>query len=328
MFTTHLYTVNTDRTTSLDDGTLNLFSNEYADSVDWLEDAKKIQNPGENLALVRNNKVIAIDKSKPLEAGDTIFLRLAQLKQGTVYRFTFNGSNINRPDLAAILQDTYLGTSTPLSLTDETSVDFNVTSDATSQGSARFRIIFQNTDPLPVTYTNIKAWPHNNDINIQWTVTNEINIKEYIIEKSTDGHSFADVTTVKATGINTYNWIDAKATERDNYYRIRCIGNNGTIQHSKIVKAELGNLASSIVVYSNPANDGIIGLQFSNMPKGIYTFRLFSTVGQQLFTSTITLNGGNLSQQLRTIDDIAKGVYQLEITKPDQSKMTVSVIIQ
>jgi hypothetical protein len=62
-------------------------------------------------------------------------------------------------------------------------------------------------------------------------VENEINIKHYEVEKSTNGTSFTKLNTTVATGANrtstTYGWLDANPLTGNNFYRIRSIGNDG-----------------------------------------------------------------------------------------------------
>ena len=43
---------------------------------------------------------------------------------------------------------------------------------------------------LPVTFTMVKAYQQNKKINVEWSVENEMNIKQYEVEKSTNGTEF------------------------------------------------------------------------------------------------------------------------------------------
>ncbi len=84
----NLYSVNSDESTFLDDGTLLILGNQFSNSVNWLEDAQKITNPSENISLLRNGKTLAIEKRQPLTINDTIYLKLTQMQQQT-YQLQF-----------------------------------------------------------------------------------------------------------------------------------------------------------------------------------------------------------------------------------------------
>jgi hypothetical protein len=329
-----LYAVNPDSSVDLEDGTLTLYNPAYSDSVNWKEDAKKLSNPGENIALERGGELLAIEKRQPIVVTDTIFFTIYNMRQQT-YQFQFAAQYLNQPDLVAKLEDTYLGTSTPVSLTDTTKINFTVTGDPASQGGNRFRIVFFTSSggTLPVTFIGVKASQQSNtNIAVQWNVANQLNIKQYIVEKSTDGLNFTKVNTTVATASNlpsfNYNWIDDKAVAGDNYYRIISVSNNGTLSYSQVVKVTIGGGSGLIAVYPNPVKDGVIGLQFTNMPAGNYGVRLLSIIGQEIMNQQINHTGGSSTQQLSLSQSLAKGIYQLEIIKPDNSKASLNVMVQ
>jgi len=82
---------------------------------------------------------------------------------------------------------------------------------------------------------------------------------------------------------------------------------------------------SSIVIYPNPVQDGTIMLHLNNMPAGNYSFRLLNAAGQQVVFKQIYFAGSSGTESIRT--NVTKGVYILEITKPDNTKQINKVII-
>jgi len=333
-FATQLNSVNSDGSTDQDDGALELYGSQYSDSVNWLEDAQKIPNPGEMISILRDGKLLAIEKRQPITLTDTIFFNIAHMKQQT-YQFAFIGAGIVVPSgLEARLQDLYLDTSKVVSLADgdTTFVNFTVNSNAASQGN-RFRIVydFPSGGPLPVTYTSIKAWQQNSNIAVQWVVNNQLNVKEYVVEKSTDGVSFTKVGTVNAsTGTGSsisYNWIDANAVAGENYYRIISIGTNAVAQYSQVVKVNIGaNAAPAIAVYPNPVKGGAIGLQLTNMPAGKYSIKLLDNIGQMLVGKEIIHAGGSATETIRFNSNMAKGIYHLGIVGPGGYQNDIKVM--
>jgi len=330
-FRANLFGYNTDGSISLSDGTLDLFGPQYSDTVNLLEDVLKLGNPDESLALLRDGYRLAIETRLPVVITDTIFYDMSRMEQRN-YVLEFEAQNMAQPGLQGILVDNYLGTRTPVNLNGITNIPFTVDGNAASGDSTRFKVVFAPVQgsPLPVTFTSVSAQQQGSVVNVKWSVVNQLNIKEYEVEKSTDGVSFGVVGTAAATGNSqssvSYNWPDANAVAGTNYYRIISIGNDGTVSYSQTVQVEIGAGTPSITVYPNPVQDGVIGLQFSNMPAGKYNIRLLDAIGQVMIEQEITLAAGSSSQQIKFDPAMAKGVYHLEVTGPDNYVNTLKVI--
>jgi hypothetical protein len=73
-----------------------------------------------------STKLLAIENRADIQETDTIFYKLGQVRLST-YRFAFTPENIVTNGLGAFLEDSYLNTSTPVSLSAVTDVDFVIT---------------------------------------------------------------------------------------------------------------------------------------------------------------------------------------------------------
>ena len=179
--------VNTDGSTDLVDGVLNNFDDSYSNSVDGL-DARKSFNTGENLSIKTAGKLLVIERRHTITQQDTIFLNLTGMKVQQ-YQFRFDADNINT-GIEGFLEDNYLHTRTPINLSGSTVVNFNIVNIAGSYAPDRFRIVFAPSVVLPVTFTSVKAYRQDKNINVEWRVENEMNMKQYEVEKSTNGTQF------------------------------------------------------------------------------------------------------------------------------------------
>lgn len=325
-----LYHANADQSTLLVDGTLAQFDEQYADKVD-IQDAFKFANITENLSLLRHKQYLAVERRPLITDNDTLFLHLSKTTQRN-YRFVIEPTNIE-PTLAAFLEDSYTMLSTPINLLAASNFDFAITSDARSSAVNRFRIVFKQAalGPLPVTFKTIKANQQQAKIAVNWTVENELNIKQYEVEKSADGVSFSTVNTTTATGANrittNYNWLDANPLSGNNYYRVRSVGLDGTFDYSSTVLVKMGKMASGIRIYPNPVTD-IIGAEFKNMSAGIYTARLLNALGQTVFVKLVNHAAGTSLETIKPDYKLLSGIYQLELTAPDKAITMVKVIVK
>jgi hypothetical protein len=326
---TNLYIVNNDNSLLLADGLFAEFNDNFSESV-LLEDAPKFSNINENIALVRNNNVLAAERRPIVKTTDTVYLKIWKTTQRK-YQFEFIPTNLNVTEI--ILQDSYLNTSNNLSLTAPTKINFTVDANAASAAANRFRIVFRNATVLPVTISSVKATQQNNNIAVEWKVENEINMLKYEVEKSTNGTVFTAAYAVNVNGNananNTYNWLDVTAETGNNFYRIKTFGNNGEVKYSAIVKVNISSSkTSSMKIYPNPVTNNIINLQMANQPKGSYLLKLTNNIGQTIYTTSMISNSINSTLSINIPGKLTSGVYNLEINAPDNTKSTKTVIVE
>jgi hypothetical protein len=148
--------------------------------------------------------------------------------------------------------------------------------------------------PLPVTFVSVTANREVRGIAVSWVVQNEPGIAGYKVEKSTDGINFIIVNTFPATSANSnagYTWLDRDVDAGVAFYRVCSVDIAGRIGFSKIVKVNSSLAPASLRIYPNPICGGKFNLRFSNMPAGKYQLNLFNTLGQLLFSTSVTVYG-------------------------------------
>ncbi|MDQ6843008.1 MAG: T9SS type A sorting domain-containing protein, partial [Bacteroidota bacterium] len=274
-------------------------------------------------------KLLAIERRQMVSAQDTIFLNLTGVR-AQQYQFEFAAQNMNVGGLQGFVEDTYLNTKTPIDLNGTTLFDFTIVNIPGSYAPGRFRIVFASSVALPVTFTSVKAYRQASNINVEWKVENEKNVSSYAVEKSVDGLRFTTMITKAPTG-NTgsaasYSAIDIQPVTGYNYYRIRVTDADAKIQVTSIVKVFMGSIMQDISIYPNPITDGMIHLQFMNEPAGKYGIRLLNKLGQVIVAKDITRADGNSTELIKWDFNLAHGIYQLEIKKPDGSIKDINVL--
>lgn len=171
---------------------------------------------------------------------------------------------------------------------------------------------------LPIAFTDVNAVIKNNAAQISWKVVNEQGIKEYQVERSTDGHSFTKIHTIAgnttATNINTYVWVDATPLQGANYYRIKSIDMSGQPNYTSIVRLKFGKLNGTFAVFPNPVYGSYFNVSISNQPSGNYTLQLVNGAGQVIYSSLINHNGGSTIERISIPKKIERGVFRLQIS--------------
>jgi hypothetical protein len=95
------------------------------------------------------------------------------------------------------------------------------------------------------TLRTFSAKTSGTDIIVEWTSVQEVNLKEFQIERKSDQSSFVYVTTEEAQGDNSrYSYVDDKAfMSKDNngdqvlkgkeyFYRLKFVGEDGSVSYS------------------------------------------------------------------------------------------------
>ena len=319
--------INKNGVTSLMDGIKADIGTNFSNSPDD-DDAYKILNSSDNVSLKRDGQLLSVERHNSINEKDTFFLNLNSTRVQN-YQWQLNIDNMDQPGLTGFLEDNYAHTSTALNLNGSTIVDFNIENITGSNAADRFRIVFTPPTVLPLSFINVTAYQENTAINIEWKVENESSIRQYEVERSADGNSYTKVNTMAAknTPASDYSWPDENAAKGYNYYRIKSIDINGKIEYSKVVKVFIGTTKQTITVYPNPVKDGIIHMQLLNQPSGVYEVRLFNNAGQVISLKHILHTEGSSTETLLINKEVVHGIYQLEITQPDDKKISIKVLL-
>lgn len=307
------------------DGNVMAYDKSFRNNIDG-QDMIKIANSGENFSVKSQGNLLAIEAKNMLSANDTIYYNMSNLSK-TNYQLVFAPENLETAAMQAYLVDKYLQTETPVSLTDTTIVPVTVNTNAASSAADRFKIVFRQMGPLPVTITSVTAVSKDKSNLVQWTVANETGIREYETEKSSDGNQFTQIGVTAAINQpkGSYSITDNNVSGIINYYRIRIISIDGKASYSQVVKVVNGKQPGSFSVYPNPITEDIIHLQMNNQPAGKYQVRLYNAAGQVLLSKEINHAEGSSKEDIKC-ENLPKGVYQLKIGNSSDSSTIIRVI--
>jgi hypothetical protein len=331
-FRVRLFRANGSNLETFVDATTARFNNLYsADPNEEYDLYKYNNNSDENISLVRNNKYLAIESRPVPKANDTLYIPFWSVTNRG-YALSIQTENLAATGLTAELIDSFTTTRTPIPLNGTHFVyPFTVSSNAASKSLSRFRVVFTPGSSLPVTFTNVRAYPKANGVNVEWDVVNEENLSHYEIERSADGNKFTKIAVKQAlnqTAVN-YTVFDNKPVSGVNYYRIRSVDQDGTFKFSAIMRVSLGRNEQGIDVYPTKVSDNNINIALTEQPAGVYNVQLVNSVGQVAFTSRITHSGGTSTQTLNIgSENLPSGLYYLNIDLENGMKKTVKIFVQ
>ncbi len=173
-------------------------------------------------------------------------------------------------------------------------------------------IYFKSVLPLPVKFANLNANLVSDFVKVNWNSEVEVNTNIYSIEKSTNGSDFKEIGKLFASNAGKYSWIDA-SPNAVNYYRIKSVDNNGSVNYSSVVKV-LRQTKAGISVFPNPVADKKLNIQLDGFELGKYAVNVYSISGQTVLSTTINMENSSLAQTIALPNSIKAGIYQLELT--------------
>ncbi len=191
------------------------------------------------------------------------------------------------------------------------------------------------TLPVQLNYINIVATT-DDKVQLNWQTAQEVNNKNFDIERSTNGVAFEKIGLVNglinSTVLKNYTFTDNTPPFLDKkiYYRLKQIDINGAFQYSKILSIIIRNkqiftvqVYPTPLVYSNNLTVQIAAIEASKA-----TLTLYNTVGLKVFTKNINLLNGNNYYTLNSSEiPYSKGLYTLVINNGSTTKQ-LPVMIQ
>ena len=183
-----------------------------------------------------------------------------------------------------------------------------------------------NVVPLKLLSFSAK-WLPNNVAACTWATANEVNTKDFIVERSTNGLSFTAAGTLAAhgNGNNTYSFTDVDLPLNNNtvYYRLLMRDKDGQFTYSNVVSLTLPQ-KTMFIAAPNPAtgSTNVLYKTGSSAKKIIkltdYTGRIVSRYNVSGTIGQLNINTGN----------IAKGVYFIVLVEGGKTLNTKKLLVQ
>jgi len=166
-------------------------------------------------------------------------------------------------------------------------------------------------------------------VSINWKISTEQDVDHYEIERSINSTLYKKIQTATALNIanSAYSFIDNYAVTGNNYYRIKIVSKDGSIQYSSITKITIGDVKATVSLYPNPIVARQVNLMMNNVAAGNYNISLYNTNGQQVMVQSIQHPGGTANISLQLPGSISAGMYQLRLSGKENN-FTNSVIVK
>jgi hypothetical protein len=181
---------------------------------------------------------------------------------------------------------------------------------------------------LPLTLISFDAMLQGSKIVTRWETTDELNTREFIVEKSSDGQRYYPIGSLQAknlVGKHQYSLDDLRPLTGENYYRLRSVDKDGKYSYSRIARINLARQLPAVVFVSpNPAID-LVKVQLSNFTDGQYQLRLVDARGTVVQSRQFIVQGSLLQFNLN-LSAMPAGRYWMQIVQPGKSVISTQPI--
>ena len=171
-------------------------------------------------------------------------------------------------------------------------------------------IVVTEASTTPLNFLSFTAKPHvsGKSVSLNWQTTNEVNTKEFIIEKRTDATEFKAIDTkasYNTSGVHNYSYTDNNVAAGKVYYRLKQVDKDGVFKYSDIAVADIKN-GLSLSVYPNPTSD-ILNVEIGD--EDTNELQVLNTNGQVVLSYKVV--AGESSKSLN-IASLKPGTYILQ----------------
>jgi hypothetical protein len=185
-------------------------------------------------------------------------------------------------------------------------------------------------DPLPLNLISFNGMVRNEEADLTWRTSSEVNVKQFELERSIDGSRFDKVAIIKArntSGQHDYRYTDAgfsKLIVPYVYYRLRMVDLDGSYKYSKVVRLAQPNLISTVKVYPNPVKD-MLQIQVQSVAAGDFTLRVVDAQGRLMLSRKYGVIAGPQTLTL-PVQNLAKGWYVMVMVQADGTMREVKIV--
>lgn len=188
---------------------------------------------------------------------------------------------------------------------------------------------WRNTQVLPVSLISFNGALESSIAKLSWTTTHETGMRQYEVERSTDGTSYKTmgvVTSQNQTAQYKYTYNDevSNLTGTKVYYRLRMVNKDLTARYSSVITFTMP-ARSDMAIHPNPANNSCV-ISINCRKSQVAPLTIADVSGKIVKLTAIVLVKGMNTINLKELEKLSAGTYIVQIYT-DADKLTGHLII-
>ena len=197
-----------------------------------------------------------------------------------------------------------------------------------SGGSGGVILIPNST--LPIQWKTFSGSSDGKFNYLFWVTATEIETDYFELERSSDGISFEGISLVGAAGNSTseqfYTYDDEFPLEGVNYYRVKLVNLDGSIEYSNVIALEIFSKTNIATFYPNPTT-GIVTYSFEELNRDNLEIEIFDGIGKKLSRNSEVSKVGKNRIEI-DLSDFSTGAYNIRVTHQRTGKSNTQMIIK
>ena len=178
--------------------------------------------------------------------------------------------------------------------------------------------------PLPVTFLGLVANRNGNSVSIRWDVADEANVRQYQIERSTNGSNFTVAGSMQPNGKSVYLFADTYSDKGTVYYRVRNVDGDGRSKYSGIIKLKGStSFGTALKAYPLPAAN-VITVEHQKI-NGAGKITINSLEGRTFKTVKPVTGSSHTPVDL---SGLSSGVYVIKLQNGDSETESIKIVKQ
>jgi len=165
---------------------------------------------------------------------------------------------------------------------------------------------------LPVDLLAFNATCIEDKIVLKWSTSNEINLKNFEIQRRINNSNWETIATVEANNnhsvINEYEYFVTNSSSEIYYFRLKMNDINGSYEWSNLVSLKC-NFSTEVSIFPNPTSS-FVTIKGENMIFEAVDYQLFNVLGELIVSEKIKA----LTNEFQiNLSDLPVGIYYMKI---------------
>lgn len=170
---------------------------------------------------------------------------------------------------------------------------------------------------LPLSLLRFTAEQTGPAVALQWEVSNAVNVRQFVVERSTNGTDYDAVGSVNfLPSVTAYHFTDegVSGDNRKYFYRLKSVDLDASFQYSPVRTVLLGTNGQPIAVSPIPFTDRLGFTMATGRNESAVEVQLFSSMGQKVRSRIYSgLQAGTHHLYLDDVSRLPGGVYLLRL---------------
>ena len=172
---------------------------------------------------------------------------------------------------------------------------------------------------LPVVLSSFTGLKTDQGIQLKWTSVSEINVADFIVQRSDNGYDFNNIGTVIAKGSGNYSFKDISFIHTGFlYYQLKVVGTDGSKENSNVLAINMDSKSDDFLIYPNPARGTIMIIS----PYSFGRLAICNLMGETIISQNIIDKHTKVN-----IGNLLPGTYILNILSVE-GKITNKLMVQ